>query len=149
MTIRNKQLGLIYYDPTKAYNGYTLFTPASPGGGDKTYLIDMEGRIVHLWDLEGWVRYHVELLPNGNIFGGRYDRDKPIAVMIFLGGELFEMDWDGNVVWRYDDPEMDLHDRALLANGNIMILKHADMPKALEKKVKGGIPGSEKDYGFG
>jgi len=149
MTIRSKQLGLIYYDPTKAYNGYTLFAPASPGSGDKTYLIDMEGRIVHLWDLGGWVRYHMELLPNGHIFGGRYERDKPVATMIFLGGELFEMDWDGNVVWRYDDPEMDLHDRSLLANGNIMIMKHADIPKDIEKKVRGGIPGSENDYGFG
>jgi len=91
----------------------------------------------------------MELLPNGHIFGGRYERDKPVATMIFLGGELFEMDWDGNVVWRYDDPEMDLHDRSLLANGNIMIMKHADIPKDIEKKVRGGIPGSENDYGFG
>jgi len=149
MTIRNRNLGLIYYDPTKAYHGYTLFTPAGPGSGGTTYLVDMEGRIVHQWNLDGWVRYHVELLPNGNLFGGRYDARKPVAQMIFLGGEIFEMDWDGNVVWRYEDPDMDLHDRAPLKNGNIMIMKHTDISEDIEKKIQGGIPGSEDDYGFG
>ena len=39
-------VGLTYYDPGRAYPGYTLLTVS---GGDKVYLIDLEGSIVHQW----------------------------------------------------------------------------------------------------
>ena len=53
-------LGLLAYDKAKAYDGYTLFTPHTKvsswivdkiqdPGSRKTYLIDMEGNIVHTW----------------------------------------------------------------------------------------------------
>ncbi len=35
---------LLYWDKEKAFNGYTLF-----GVGGTSYLIDMEGRVVHTW----------------------------------------------------------------------------------------------------
>ena len=35
---------LLYWNKDKAYNGYTLF-----GVGGRSYLIDMEGRVVHTW----------------------------------------------------------------------------------------------------
>ena len=55
-------LGLLAYDKAKAYDGYTLFTPHTKvsswivdkiqaPGSRKTYLIDMEGNIVHTWIL--------------------------------------------------------------------------------------------------
>jgi len=145
--ITKKQLGLITYKSEKAYNGFTLFTPTSDPDST-THLIDMEGRIVHQWKLGGWVRAHMELLPNGNIFGGVYDHSKPFPQYAFCGADLVEMDWDGNVVWKYEDYHADIHDRSRLENGNTMIMHHVDVSEDLQKKVQGGVPGSEKDYGF-
>ena len=54
---------LTYYDRAKAFNGYTLFKPES---GAFTYLIDMEGKVVHKWP--GTLN-NPQLLDNGNIFG--------------------------------------------------------------------------------
>ena len=36
-------------------------------------------------------------------------------------GVLVELDWDSNVVWRYDNPVIH-HDHTLLRNGNIMVI---------------------------
>ncbi|MEI7502732.1 MAG: hypothetical protein WCJ61_05565, partial [Paludibacter sp.] len=35
-----------YWNSSKAYNGYTLF-----GSGGTSYLIDMEGHVVHTWKI--------------------------------------------------------------------------------------------------
>ena len=37
---------LIQHNPSKAYQGYTIF---SPFRGKNTYLIDMHGQVVHSW----------------------------------------------------------------------------------------------------
>ena len=41
---------LIQYKASRAYEGYTLFSPMY---SDKTYLIDMLGNIVHVWEHKG------------------------------------------------------------------------------------------------
>jgi len=145
--ISRKLLGLISHKPDKAYNGYTLFTPMNFPDG-VTYLIDMEGRIVHRWELGGMVRAHAELLPNGNLLMGLLDPTKGPPPYAFVGAIQVEMDWDGNVVWTYDDYWADTHDRIRLENGNTMIMHHVDVPDDLAKKVQGGIPGSVNAYGF-
>ena len=53
------------YDPTLAYEGYTLF---APHGGTDAWLIDMEGRICHRWRLASRPGSGMTLLPNGNLF---------------------------------------------------------------------------------
>lgn len=42
--------GVTRYDPSKAYNCDVLFSPM----GNKTYLIDMDGNVVHQWDHAGF-----------------------------------------------------------------------------------------------
>jgi len=110
-----------------------------------TWLIDMQGRFVHRWKLPGWIRLHAVLLPNGNLLCGLADPDAPFADLPFAGGEIVELDWDGNVVWRYVDPLLDCHDRAPLKNGNIMVNKYVKVPQDIAAKVKGGLPGTERD----
>jgi len=63
---------LIKYDPTKTYDGYTLWYT-----GGIASLIDMQGNLINKWSNRGdpW------LLRNGNLMSG-----------------LSEYDWDGNVV---------------------------------------------------
>lgn len=48
-------------------------------GNKTTYLIDMEGNIVHTWDCEYAPGLYAELLPNGNLLrGGRIDQKKQL-----------------------------------------------------------------------
>lgn len=76
---------LRYWDPSRAYNGYTLF-----GARGKTYLIDMAGRLVHTWP----IGTNPRLLDNGHLLDAATDDPSGFA-------GFKELDWDGNVVWQY------------------------------------------------
>jgi outer membrane protein assembly factor BamB len=143
MTVARRCLsGVTHYRPELAYNGFTLYTPME-GEPSTTWLIDMEGRFVHRWQLPGWVRLHAELLPSGNLLFGIPDPDSPFRDLVYAGGHLVELDWEGKEVWRFSDPYMDCHDRVRMKNGNTLVQTYVEVPKSIASKVKGGIPGSE------
>lgn len=129
-----------YYAPAKAYNGYTLFTPEK---GAVIWLIDMEGRFVHCWEVPSMGEAG-KLLSNGNLLCLRRDVTARTARVDASGGELVEMDWDSNVVWRYEDQYMH-HDFCRMDNGNVMILRRVPMPDDIAARVQGGIPGTDRD----
>ena len=87
--------GVTVYDPTKCWNGYTLFQARACGA----LLIDMNGGEVHLWkDVLGFPN---KMLPDGSILTNLGEQ--------FLEGEqgqvrIAQIDWDGRVVWSYDQP---------------------------------------------
>lgn len=141
-----RPLCVTYYEPDKAYKGYTLFTPLS---AKEAYLIDMEGRVVHVWELGANPGCHAELLPNGNLlYGIQTDPNEKKKIgapkTSGQGGTLREVDWDGKVVWEYHDPWMH-HDFCRMKNGNTMVMKYVQVPFELMVKVKGGVPGTEED----
>jgi len=138
---RRKFHGTVFYNLSKAYNGYTLFTPL---GEKEVILIDMRGRVVHKWQMKNPPALHGELLPNGNLLYSGQKSDGPLASFFGAGGELVEVDWDGNVVWKYEDPYLH-HTFFRLYNDNTMVLKWVEVPKDIASKVKGGVPGTEKD----
>lgn len=82
-----------YWDKTKAYDGYTLF-----GSGGKTYLIDMEGHVVHSWNIGTNPRFTE---------GG--------TLLDAAGGNPSEsnwwkeLDWNGNIVWQYKETRSTYH----------------------------------------
>lgn len=112
---------LIQYNASKAYEGYTLFTPP----GKTTYLIDMLGNVVHKWDLpeEGYMR----LTEKGKLIGiikvpFPKIQNKAMAIGGW-GGGLMEVDWDGKVTWRWDcntATNLQHHDFKVLPNGNVL-----------------------------
>jgi len=75
---------LRYWDESRAYNGYTLFS-----AGGTTYLIDMKGNVVHTWP----IGTHPRLLDNGNLL------DMPTTARPRVFHAFQELDWEGNVVW--------------------------------------------------
>ena len=77
---------LRYWDNAKAYSGYTLF--AAHGA---TYLIDMEGRVVHTWRIGTNPRL---LAHNGHLLDAT--KDDPSGFQGFR-----ELDWDGNTIWEH------------------------------------------------
>jgi outer membrane protein assembly factor BamB len=129
-----------FHVPSKAYQGYTLFAPLSGGG---VWLVDMQGRFVHHWEPEHPPAAHGVLLPNGNLLYGGKTPDAPLEFG-GIGGELVELDWDGNVLWKYEDPYMH-HDFHRLPNGNTMVLRWVKTPDDIAAKVKGGVPGTERE----
>ncbi len=105
-----------------AQAGYTLFAPFDVGD---TYLIDLDGAIVHQWKSAFPPGQTVELLRNGHLL--RAARD-PGASSLHGGGEggrIEEFDWEGNLVWSYvccDDQRRQHHDFEPLPNGNVVLI---------------------------
>ncbi|WP_300673020.1 aryl-sulfate sulfotransferase [Desulfoluna sp.] len=149
--------GTTVYDSGNAFDGYTLFAPMDGMRGatdfyDKpgnAYLIDMNGEVVHQWKLPFPPGLHVKLLPNGHLLAtGRTDRMVPkdrISVKYDLdgiAGWIYELDWDGKIVFKYYDPGMH-HDFEKLANGNYLFVSFELLPKDMVRKVRGGMEGTE------
>ena len=108
---------VIHYDKAKSYGGYTLFTPLRPGPppdfkNNATYLIDMDGNVVHTWPLPKY-GYGAEkapyLLENGNLlrristdgWGHGWQDTWPgtdPAKSTTDTSRLQELDWNGKVV---------------------------------------------------
>ena len=118
--------GTTIYDPARAYNSFICFS--APDG--HTYVIDMDGNVVHSWKqhgnpseildpkLVGGARGHVMVQsselddPRGGIF-----KDKTVS----------ELDWEGKAVWTWGDQApggaaRQNHDWARLANGDTLLL---------------------------
>ena len=128
-----------YYAPEKAYNGYTLFTPMM---GSVTWLIDMEGRLVHCWEMPYPPGGYGKLLPNGNLLYPGKDIKGPATWVGASGGVILEVDWNDNILWEYREPYQH-HDLCRMDDGNTMILGLVEVPDDIVPKVRGGIPGTE------
>lgn len=107
----------------KASDGYVLFEPTH---STKSFLIDMDGNVVHKWDTELYAN-HAYLLENGNII--RQEQNIDVKTFAFGGyyGKLREYDWDGNIVWEFnysDDNHILHHDIEPLPNGNILAIAY-------------------------
>jgi hypothetical protein len=111
-------IGLTYRDP-RSFGGYTLITPI---GGDAVYLLNADGIVVHQWKVPDFQPGYGYLLPGGNLLV----RGTPL-VQSGLGqpaGEtdiLLELDWESNVVWRWEHNSFH-HDMWRLLNGNTLVL---------------------------
>ena len=131
--------GVLRYDKDRAQNGYTLISPML---ATSTYLLDMEGNIVHEWKTAGRPGLYAELLPNGNLLRGlRYENKVPFGGM---SGCLQEIDWDGNVVWEhkiYDDARLSHHAFDRMPNGNTLIVAW-EHKSCEEAEAKGRMPGT-------
>ena len=60
----NRSTGLTYHRSGLSTKGYTLLTPH---GDQSSYLIDMDGRIVHRWTFKHIHPGYGRLLNNGNL----------------------------------------------------------------------------------
>ncbi len=104
------------------FNGYTLFSPIS---STTTYLIDIDGQVVHTWPSTHTTGSCVYLLEDGSILRPYYE-ENPIFAGTF-GGILQRIAWDGTVVWEYDystPTHMQHHDVEVLPNGNILMIAY-------------------------
>lgn len=143
MKCRNE--GVTIYDKEKAFQGYTLFAPM---GCPDTWLMDMEGNMIHHWKMPERPGSYSKLLGNGNLlYGCKMDAEKRKRVgaepFSGYGGIIREVDWNNRLIWEYEDPFLH-HDFYRMKNGNTMVLKWIEVPEEITKKVKGGVPGTEE-----
>ncbi|MDA0787934.1 MAG: aryl-sulfate sulfotransferase [Proteobacteria bacterium] len=147
----NRPTGLTFHRPSLSTKGYTLLTPH---GDTRTYLINMDGAIVHIWNFSHIKPGYGRLLDNGHLLMTGSDvnlpdppPDEPTKApppfeqqVTRLGGyhtTLVEVDWDGNVVWEYVN-RFQHHDFFRRDNGNTIVPEWVQLPQDVEKRVKGG-----------
>lgn len=126
-------VGLTHYEPGSCYRGYTLFCTDTGA-----LLIDMEGRICHRWQNERGIQY-ANMLDNGNLLC-RASPSPDLEGQRGLNGQtasVYEMEWDGKVVWEYADPWLH-HDHERLPNGNTLLILWERMSEDLTSRIRGG-----------
>ena len=106
----------------KAAPGYTLYGPLL---SDTTFLVDLDGRVVHSWKSDYAPAGSVYLLDNGNLLRGAREPDVERFKGGGQGGRIQEFSWDGELLWDWtytSDDYLLHHDIEPLANGNILAI---------------------------
>jgi len=118
MRILKENCKVTIYKKNNSCKGYTLIDPFT---SNDVWLIDMEGNFVHRWIMPATPRNHGVLLPNGNLLyamARRRDEDSPdLPRQWGLSAGLLEVDWAGNLVWKYVDA-LQHHSFYRMKNGN-------------------------------
>jgi hypothetical protein len=102
--------GVTKYIPDKAYNGINAYASSNLS---KAYLIDMQGKILHVWSAKvnqnGW--YVIRIDKNGDLFA------------ITLKDNLFlKVDWDSRVKWKKQ--MIAHHEITISESGDVYILSY-------------------------
>jgi outer membrane protein assembly factor BamB len=134
-----RPLGVTHCVPRRAYPGFTLVCPIN---GDAAYLVDLRGRVVHRWRLPR-PAFYAYLLDNGHLLAS-LKVPRPTLTYGGFHGLVAELDWDGAIVWQYEDPALH-HDHCRLPNGNTLLLRWAPVPPEIHRAVQGGVPGAARN----
>lgn len=135
---RRRGVGLIALDTQASFGGYTLIAPQT--GGGKVYLIDIQGQVVHEWQLPVRPGRHAVILPNGHLgYNGNHahspERYAPWSM--WHGGDFYEVTPQGEVVWHYEDTAHH-HDAQWLPNGHLLYAACETAPAGFAERVPGG-----------
>ena len=117
--------------------GLPLFTPRFEQNRT-VYLIDLQGEIVHTWNLPYAPGLFGYLTERGTLFySGRVSEDNFLSRFPFKGGVVLEADWNGKVLWELRHPDHH-HIGILLRNGNLLLNCLGRVPPEIARQVKGG-----------
>jgi hypothetical protein len=146
VTIKRRGAGLRGYDSSRAFDGFTLFSPL-PSSNKTVYLIDMRGEVVHTWEMPYPPGQSGYLTERGTLFyNGQIPNSSHVGQAPYRGGSALEMDWKGRILWEVKHPDHN-HDGIRLRNGNVLLICQRPLPAEIVPKVQGGRPGSEYDDG--
>ncbi len=119
-------------DPDAAQQGYTLFTSGNRQGAQ---LIDMQGEVVHQWDMPFYSVWpdaeHLSQRPADDFIAWRKAMVWPNGDLLALyiaegitpwGMGVIKLDKDSNLIWKY--PGKAHHDFDIAPDGRIYLLTH-------------------------
>lgn len=121
----------------EATPGYVLFCPLLSA---TTYLVNLDGEVVHTWESQYGPSGFSYLKENGNLLRGGRDPQAPVFAGGGQGGRLQEITWEGELVWDYQfasEQHLSHHDATHMPNGNILAL--AWEAKTPEEARKAGL----------
>lgn len=105
-----------------AYAGYTLLAPLMD---KRTFLLDMEGKVVHQWKHDLPPGNSVYLMPDGRLYRSARPQNNPTFKGGGEGGLLEEYSWDGELLWSMewnDETKLMHHDFEVMPNGNLLFI---------------------------
>ncbi|NCG18025.1 MAG: arylsulfotransferase (ASST) [Rhodobacterales bacterium] len=106
----------------EAQPGYTLFAPSTSG---TTYLINLEGEVVHTWISVFHPGESAYLEENGHLLRTAKDNAGTPFSGGGAGGRVQEFDWDGDLVWEFEYASplhLQHHDVERLPSGNVLMI---------------------------
>ncbi len=107
---------------SEATPGYVFFCPLL---STTTYLINLDGEVVHTWESQYGPSGFVYLKDNGNLLRGGRDPKAPVFGGGGQGGLIEEFSWDGELVWSYKfatESHLSHHDVSVMPNDNILVI---------------------------
>jgi len=137
--------GLVFSGPG-AFEGSTLFPPLR---STTTYLVDLQGEVVHTWPGEHTPGNSAYLLADGTLLrSARVDNERFEGGG--QGGKLQLLDWNGEVMWDFDysdERHMSHHDVEPLPNGNVLLIAW-ELSSREEAVAAGRDPDQIGEQGF-
>lgn len=127
-----------------ASQGYTLVFPLS---STKTYLIDTQGRVVHMWQSKYMAGQDAYLLEDGHLLrAADLGKDEAYFAGASKGGRIQEFTWEGELVWdyRFHNPrQLRHHAITRMPNGNLLMIvwELKTVEEAIEVGVKPELAG--------
>lgn len=106
----------------KATPGYTLIAPF---GGQETFLINLNGDVVHSWKTERTPSQAAYLLPDGCLLRTTKIPNVTFKVKGGPAGGIQKFSWDGELLWDFaisSQRRLTHHDTEPLPNGNVLVV---------------------------
>ena len=137
-TLKRRGVGLRACEPEHVFSGFTLFAPHFVQNSN-VYLINLEGEVVHTWNMPYPPGLSGYLTERGTLFyNGRTSEESFLSRFPFKGGVVLEADWNGKVLWEVHHPDHH-HHGILLRNGNVLLHCMAGVPDDIARRVTGGM----------
>jgi hypothetical protein len=138
---REGRLGLLINTP-KAFRGYSLIAPLQ---SYNTYLIDIDGKVVHTWESNCIPGQSAYLLDNGHLLRAGHTSKQTFGMAPGRGGRVQEYTWDGELVWDYTlatETQFRHHDICKLPNNNVLMIvwEKKDAKQAASIGCKPAVP---------
>ncbi len=118
---QTEKRGVLLKSP-QASPGYTLIAPF---GGQQTFLIDLDGKVVHLWTTERKPSQAAYLLEDGSLLRTAKIPNSTFNIPGGPAGGIQRISWDGDLLWDYvvaDNHRHSHHDIEPLPNGNVLVV---------------------------
>src|SRR5215472_5649413 len=116
------KLGLQTNKPN-AFQGYTLVFSLQ---STKTYLIDMQGKVVRTWQSKYTAGQDAYLLENGHLLrSAKLSDEEALFAGAAQGGRVQEFTWDGKLVWDFkfhNERQLQHHAITPMPNGNVLLI---------------------------